>query len=54
MELSAHRVEDLEMSEIRQQDKTGSYVRDVKIEGRDNSLEVTLFSDDKEDLQFEV
>lgn len=48
--MSFHRVEDLEVTEIRQQERTGSYTREIKINGQ----VIDLYSDNKEDLQFEV
>lgn len=52
--LSAHGVEELELSDIEQQDKTGSYTRKITIKSENGETEVQLFSDEKEGLQFEV
>jgi hypothetical protein len=49
MDISSHRIENVEVSDIRQQD-SGGYVRDFEFDGD----MVTLFADEKENLEFEV
>lgn len=50
MDISSHRIENVEVSDIRQQSDSGAYVRDFEFDGD----MVTLFADEKENLKFEV
>ena len=46
---SIHEVTAIKASKITQQ-STGSYVRDITIRSRDGKIQLTLFADNKKDL----
>lgn len=53
---NVHRVENLEISEIRELDCNGriSYVRDITIETDSGSYEITVFADDEGKIKVDL
>lgn len=45
-----HEIKAIRASKITQQ-STGSYVRDITIRSKDGKIQLTLFADNKEDLE---